>query len=73
MLPSQLMDFLRVIDKYTKNLPQLNVLTIVLTEQGNLRRKEGQIWGKLSICQVFSNKMENFVLDKSNKCSWLCE
>lgn len=39
MLPSQLMDFLRVIDKHTKNLPQLKVLTIVLMEQGNLRRK----------------------------------
>lgn len=33
MLPSQLMDFLRVIDKHTKNLPQLKVLTIVLTER----------------------------------------
>lgn len=32
VLPSQLMDFLRVIDKHTKNLPQLSVLTIVLTE-----------------------------------------
>lgn len=31
-LSSQLMDFLGVIDKHTKNLPQLNVLTIVLTE-----------------------------------------
>lgn len=53
MLPSQLMDFLRVIDKHAKNLPQLKVLTIVLMEQENLKRKEGQIWGKLHLTSVY--------------------